>query len=1335
MEKQRKASGKHFVFALGPLIVLLVLSGTWIQVIKPLAIRFITEQIPKVNSAQNIVTLKAQDIDISLLRLQVVANAVTVSPHDGVLGPDVHPEDLHIKQLTAQLDFFDLIIGQINLSKLVIDTPELTMHINGPSHDNSPPPEIPTDLIFKYLKLIPVDRIMLVNTNVVVDLKDLNQRIQLQTPLLTLINKKKQLSISLKSLWADLYQETKPPLRFTINLDALLNYEHLAVTEFNIQTLSSQLELQTRFDNVKTLLSHPEGAVNLDSRINLEDLRNLGLTLFPQKTRTPAVTGVVETSGKLDFKGLQDINGHLNLKTSQVGIDHFKLGQAQIEASINKNDIELNEIDLEHPSGNISIQHLHFNQRSPYNFSAHIESKKLDLQKLFQSLNLQNIPASFQAAVDADCSGLLQPLLSASCQITTDLSDIWVKSSLKDNLNIIKINSAKLSGHVQATETGLDYTSAIQIGSSAGTSEGHVGFKEGFNLKFATDKLSLADIETLANLNIKGDMKIAGETHGDSSYGVINSKLTMNSAEVEDFRLGTLTADLSYKDAALKFDQFSVAIGQSVLTGQFGLNFKGNSVSADILSDKLNAEDVLYMLNKKFNLPFSLSGVGHAEAHVNGPLDFWKMSYNLKSHFDNGILADEKFSSLTANLNADGKRISFDNVQLKKSKSQIRVTGQISTESKEPEFELIFNANPFLLEESDHILAIAPSISGVGYSEGQIKGPLSAPELTAHFTLKQVSYDKVEYPNSQGEVSLDKKYLHFNGQFFGRQIQTDLNWPWNEENGFSAKVLVHDLNPLFLLPLISIPQPSSDYSSLLNAELDLSSKNRHFNSAEGFIRISDFNLQRGSQFLKLDKPSRMNFSSGLTQMDPISLTGEDKSYLHINLTSASADLLKFNIATDLQLRLFHFLIPFTQNLSGNLVLDSQVILKNSGFELFGEGELADGLVALKGFPQAIEDINTPIEFSKSKIFLNDITGQLGQSDVTGVGQIEIVGPKNIIVNLKAVADNIELNFPDKVRTNGRANVSFTGNTLPYTLKADYKVSHGLIEKDFGQDSEQSTSIKASSFLPPQQAEQLTPSLLLDVNVDLTQGVVVKDQLVEGEASGQLKIQGTPESPSILGKIDIKPGSKLIFKDKPFDIQTASIQFQSTKEINPDIYISANSRVSDYDISLLVQGNAKNLSIKPTSQPPLSENDIFSLLALGVTSQGDQNLSSDTQQKQTGLEVLAAISNQSQLNKRIQEKLGLTLQLAPSVDSTKNIAVPKVVVSKKITNKINASYSKPFTGNDQNQEIKLQYLYNNNLSLLLNYQNKDTTQQEQVTNSTNNSTGILGIDLEYRDDFK
>jgi len=76
-----------------------------------------------------------------------------------------------------------------------------------------------------------------------------------------------------------------------------------------------------------------------------------------------------------------------------------------------------------------------------------------------------------------------------------------------------------------------------------------------------------------------------------------------------------------------------------------------------------------------------------------------------------------------------------------------------------------------------------------------------------------------------------------------------------------------------------------------------------------------------------------------------------------------------------------------------------------------------------------------------------------------------------------------------------------------------------------------------------------------------------------------------------------------------------------------------------------------------------------------------------------------------------------------------------VGNKKMSPNRNASYSKPFTGNDQNQEIKLQYLYNNTVSFHLNFQNKDTTQQDQISNTSTTNKSILGLDLEYRDEFK
>lgn len=1320
---------KSVGFYLTPLLLLAGAVSLWIYVLKPMTIGFLVRQIPVINASQDFATLEVDSIDLSILKLQLVARGLSVK-----FKKDLGKQPpLVADYVSAQLDIFDLIVGQINLSKVTIES--LQWSPNLASDSSRTKVRLPVGEIFKLLEIIPIDRVIIFDSGLKLTSDEFKNQIKFQIPQLTITNKRNEILLATNNFSTQFAKEGEDGVNLDSDFNLTLNKNELTVNKLELRLLSSHVGLTARFTSLEKIFDAPEGQLKFRGKVNLEDVRTVALNLFPQKSRISSVMGLLEANGELSLNSADDMSGTVDVNTTQVVWDHFKLGQAKIKATLKNNQVEINEVNLEHPSGKASLKNVKFDKKSPHGFSTSIEVDKFDLQKLFISLGLTKIPAGLLGSGKSFCTGYLKPEPEARCRVEADLTDIWVKTSLNDGFTILKLKQGGVTGEASFNKTGMTYHSDLRVGGSKGTSHGTLNFKEGFDIKFDTPQLSFKDVESLAGLNIVGDLKINGSTRGDTESAVMKANISTRNAEIDEFFLGDFESILEYKSSTLNFDAIKGRLGNTDYAGDLNFNFSDSTVAGDFRLPDFRGEDILRVISQKFSLPFSLTGKGKGNVRFKGPFDFWKLSYELDSELKNGTIAGESFSQLSLDLAADSDKILFKNVRLRKIKSDFTLSGIIDTTSKEPQFNLKLRANPLLLEETDRIIAYAPAIAGVGYAEGQITGPLGIPELTTNFTLNQVSYDKVDYPNSQGKIRINKDFLNFNGQFFGRQIQSDFTWPWNPNDSFSAKVLIHDLNPLFLLPLISLPQPGADFNSRLNAEIDLTSKNRNLSSADGYIKITEFVLQRGTQSLKLEKPSSLIFRSGLSQMENIYLTGNE-SFLSVKMNQNTPNQVRLAIKADLQLRLLHFLVPFAQSLSGNLVADSQVILKGNSFELLGEGELTDGYISLKGFPQAIESLNTPIEFSKSKIFLSDITGQFAQSDVTGIGQIEILGPKNIQVNLRAVADSIELNFPDQISTGGRASILFTGNWLPYDLKIDYKVSHGLVENDFEAGSgNQSLSLKASSFLPPKQFEQLSPSLALDINVDLTRGIIIKNKLIEGEAVGILNITGSPESPVIKGKIDIKPGSKLIFKDKPFNIQTASINFQQTREINPDIYISGNARIADYDINLLVQGPAKNMSIKPTSQPPLSEPDLFSLLALGVTSQTDSNLSSETQQKQTGLEVLAAISNQSQLNKKIQEKLGLTVQLAPSVDSTKNIAVPKVVVSKKLSDKFNASYSKPFTGNDQNQEIKLQYLYNSNVSLLLNYQNKDTSQQDQISNTNSNNKGILGFDLEYRDEFK
>lgn len=1323
----------QFGLLLSPLGILIAISLLWSFAIRPQIIGFIRNQIPVANQAQQMVELAVTDIDVSLLKLQLSIGKINIQFKQKF--QDLNP--IEVKRVRLKLDPFKLLVGQVSVSKIQVD--QINWNFENRKTGTSALSEIPVDALFRVLPQIPIDQIHIYNSQINFTDRRLNLDLGFNVSHLQLQNKKNSLGLVVRRLKVLSNGAEQSAVQAEMDLNSTLNNTKdgatLEVPHLKLQALDSMIQLSGRLTNFKQVVLAPEGDLKIQSEIHFDDLRTLALSLFPQKSRMPAMTGNITTTGQLKFKSLNDFNGELSVQTKQVSVDHFKLGQAQMRAVIKKNQIFINQIEVEHPSAIASLKQIEIEQKPPYHFKATAQVKQFDLQKLFLSIGLTEIPAGLNANGNSQCSGLIQPEFKLNCEVSVDLQDIWVRPSQKATLSIAKLKKASLNGQVQLDRNGLNYKMGIRVGESTGSSEGKVLFAEGFKLNFETEKLNFSDVESLADLNFKGLLKIKGTTSGDTSRGIIDADVVFTNGEIDQFKIGRVDAKIKYEKGNLYLKQMNGLMGRSTYQGDIQFDFNKSILAAGLDFKVLYGEDIIASLKERFGIAFSLFGRGQARVDLTGPFDFWKLKYVLKAHLNQGQFAEEGFDQLQIDLKADGDAIHFDQVYLKKYKSRLQFQGEINTTQQEPQFALRINARPLYLEELDHVVRLAPNFSGQAWIEGKVLGPIENPELSFNFNAKQISFENNEYPGSQGFVAINRKNFRFNGQLFGRQIQSDLLWPWNENDPYAIRLQVRDLNPLMLLPTISIPQPSTEFYSRINADIDLKSNHRNLKSSEGSVRISDFMLQRGALYMKLNRPSTMTFKNGLTQMEPIELRGESNS-LQVNLVSSNQIETKLAVAGDIQLRQFQFLTPFAQSLSGRLQVDSQIVFRGNDFELLGDGEITDGLISLKGFPQAIENINTPLEFSRSKILLNDISAQLGSSEITGHGQVDIKGAKHVNVNLQASTDNIELTFPEKITTAGKADLVFFGSWLPYTMKVNYKVARGLVEKDFGQDSSQGkTSVRLSPYLPPQQIEKQSPSLLLDIAIDLSQGIVVKNQLLEGEASGKLNITGTPENPIFAGQINITPGSKLIFKDKPFDIQTATIKFPGTAEINPEVYMTANARVSDYDISLLVQGvPSKNLSIKPTSQPPLTEPDIFSLLALGLTSKTDQNLSSETQQKQTGLEVLAAISNQSTINKKFQEKFGLTLQLAPTVDSTKNIAVPKVVVSKKIQKNVNASYSRPLTGDTQNQEWKLQYLFNPNKSIILNYQNVESSQQE-TKNPNANDQGILGLDFEYKKEFK
>ena len=71
---------KRFIVVFTPFGIFLVAALIWLQFAKPALIAFIKQQIPQVNVRQDFVLVQVGDVDISLLRLQLIAKSPVILP-------------------------------------------------------------------------------------------------------------------------------------------------------------------------------------------------------------------------------------------------------------------------------------------------------------------------------------------------------------------------------------------------------------------------------------------------------------------------------------------------------------------------------------------------------------------------------------------------------------------------------------------------------------------------------------------------------------------------------------------------------------------------------------------------------------------------------------------------------------------------------------------------------------------------------------------------------------------------------------------------------------------------------------------------------------------------------------------------------------------------------------------------------------------------------------------------------------------------------------------------------------------------------------------------------
>lgn len=126
-------------------------------------------------------------------------------------------------------------------------------------------------------------------------------------------------------------------------------------------------------------------------------------------------------------------------------------------------------------------------------------------------------------------------------------------------------------------------------------------------------------------------------------------------------------------------------------------------------------------------------------------------------------------------------------------------------------------------------------------------------------------------------------------------------------------------------------------------------------------------------------------------------------------------------------------------------------------------------------------------------------------------------------------------------------------------------------------------------------------LTLDLHIEADETIELRNPSIRLVGSASLDIGGTSNRPGIVGKLEFAEGGEVTLQTLRYEIERATLTFSDPDVIEPFIEVQARTFVQNYDITLRLTGTPDRLIPSVSSNPPLTEDEIYGLMAFGYRS--------------------------------------------------------------------------------------------------------------------------------------
>jgi autotransporter translocation and assembly factor TamB len=299
-------------------------------------------------------------------------------------------------------------------------------------------------------------------------------------------------------------------------------------------------------------------------------------------------------------------------------------------------------------------------------------------------------------------------------------------------------------------------------------------------------------------------------------------------------------------------------------------------------------------------------------------------------------------------------------------------------------------------------------------------------------------------------------------------------------------------------------------------------------------------------------------------------------------------------------------VPDLEQLDGELGLDVDVSGTVGHPVLSGAGDMTVNVARFTNVTlPALRGFNARFTFRDNALTLDRFGGDVAGGPFTMTGRVTF--PKLIepTLDLQFKANSMLLARNDTLTARANADLRITGPFAAATVTGNVAMTDSHFLKDIdllpiglpGRPAPQPPSERPDFSLPAPPFRDWK----FDVAIKTKDPVLIRGNLATGQAIGDLRLTGTGLHPGLQGLVQMQDVEATL----PFsrlEVSRGSLTFTPSDSMNPKIDLQGSSVIRDYTVRVYVYGTLLSPEAIFTSEPPLPQEEIISLIATGATRQ-------------------------------------------------------------------------------------------------------------------------------------